>query len=195
MQPNQNPYDFLNAPAPKKGFSATTQKGRLIQVAIFASILLVVFGVIFSVVFSSDSGPKKPLLEVAAAQADIIALCAGADTNIRDTSLKAKNTSIRFTVVTQNNDTKTLLGTYGVGKDVSKQAEQYQDTTYEAQLKKALEENAHDAAYQTILANKIGVYRAKLLNAYSAVGEQKQKTQIANFMTQLEQLVPSSATQ
>lgn len=196
MQPNQNPYDFLNTPTPKRSFGgATTQKGRIIQVVIAAAVLILVFSLVFSFVFSNDSGPKKPLLEVSAAQADIIALTKDGDINLRDSSLKAKNTMIRFTATSHNTDTKAILVTYGVGKDAAKQSKPYQDTTYTEQLKKALENNAYDATYQKILADKLGVYRAKLNNAYGAISSTKQKTEISNFFNQLELLAPSTTKQ
>lgn len=193
MQPNQNPYDFLNTPAPKRGFSgATTQKGRIIQVAVAAGILLVIFGIIFSFIFSGNSGPKKPLLEVTAAQADIIAITKDGDINLRDSTLQSDGTMIRYTVTSQSADTKKILVAYGVGKDASKQAKTYQDTIYVAQLKKALENNAYDSTYQKLLADKLGVYRAKLTNAYNAVSSTNQKTQLSNFYNQIELLAPSS---
>jgi hypothetical protein len=195
MQPNQNPYDFLNTPAPKRSFSATTQKGRMLQVLVIGGILLVIFSVVFSLVFGGDSGPKKPLVELAAAQADIIALTTSADTNLRDSSAHSKTTMIKFTVTTQNNETKTILKTYGVGKDLTKQIKPYQNSAYVEQLKKAAESNTYDATYQKILADKLGVYRAKLTNAYNAVKSTKQKTQLSDFYNQLETLAPSSATQ
>jgi hypothetical protein len=197
MQPNQNPYDFLNTPAPKRGFSgATTQKGRILQVAIAATILLIIFGVIFSFVFSGNSGPKKPLLELNAAQADIIAITKDGESNVRDSSLKPAAIMVRYTVTSQDTDTKKILTSYGVSKNVSKQAKAYQDTTYVSQLKKSLENNTYDSTYQKLLADKLGVYRAKLTNAYNAVKSTKQKTQLSDFYNQLELLAPSkTATQ
>jgi hypothetical protein len=194
MPPNQNPYDFLNTPTPKRGFGgATTQKGRTIQVLVIVGILIVIFGIVFSFVFSSDSGPKKPLIEVTAAQTDIIALTKDADTKLRDSTLKSDATMIKLTVTSQNSDTKTLLATYGVSKDVAKQAKIYQDTTYIATLKKATEDNVYDTTYQKILSDKVGVYRAKLNNAYNSVSSTKQKKQLSDFYRQLDLLVPSTA--
>jgi hypothetical protein len=195
MQPNQNPYDFLNTPTPKRGFGgATSQKTRTFQVIGVAAVLLIVFGIVFSFIFSSNSGPKKPLVEVAAAQADIIALTKDGDLKLRDSTLKADATMIKLTVTSQNGGTKTLLAAYGVGKDVSKQAKVYQDTTYVTTLKKATENNAYDTTYQKILADKVGVYRAKLNNAYNAVSSTSQKKQLSDYYRELELLAPSTAT-
>ena len=194
MQPNQNPYDFLNTPAPKRSFGgATTQKGRIIQVVIVAGVLLLVFGIIFSFVFSGTSGPKNQLLEVAAAQADIIALAKDGDTKLRDSKLKADATMIKLTVTSQNGETKTLLASYGAKKDVAKQAKVYQNTAYIATLQKATENNVYDSTYQKVLADKMGTYRAKLNNAYSSVKSVKQQKQLSDFYRQLELLAPSTA--
>ncbi len=194
MPPNQNPYDFLNTPAPKRGFGgAATQKGRILQIIVVVGILVLVFGIVFSFVFSGNSGPKKPLLEVAAAQADIIALTKDGDTKLRDSTLKSDATMIKLTVTSQNGDTKKLLASYGAGKDVAKQAKIYQDSTYIATLKKATEDNVYDTTYQKILSDKVGVYRAKLNNAYNAISSTKQKKQLSDFYRQLDLLVPSTA--
>lgn len=192
MPPNQNPYDFLNAPAQKKGFGATTQKGRIIQVAIGATVLLVIAIIVMSIISSAGSGTQKTLLETYAAQADLIALTKDADQNLRDSRLESTNKMIALTLSTQNDDTQKLLIAYGGGKDSAKAAKIYQDSTYQTQLKKALENNVYDTTYQKILADKLGVYRAKLNNAYGAISDTKQKTQLSDFYQQLELLAPSS---
>lgn len=192
MPPNQNPYDFLNAPAQKKGFGATTQKGRIIQVAIGATVLLVIAIIVMGIISSAGSGTQKTLLETYAAQADLIALTKDADQNLRDSRLESTNKMIALTLSTQNDDTQKLLIAYGSGKDSAKAAKIYQDSTYQTQLKKALENNVYDTTYQKILADKLGVYRAKLNNAYGAISDTKQKTQLSDFYQQLELLAPSS---
>lgn len=193
MPPNQNPYDFLNTTAPKKSFGATTQKGRMIQVAIGGAVLLVIAIVVVSIISSAGSGTQKTLLETYAAQADLIALAKDGDQNLRDSRLESTNKMIAMTVTTQNNDTQKLLIAYGSGKDSTKAASIYQDKTFAAQLKKALENNVYDTTYQKILADKLGVYRAKLNNAYGAISDTKQKTQLSDFYQQLELLAPSTA--
>ncbi len=194
MPPNQNPYDFLNAPAPKKGFGATTQKGRIIQVAIGAAVLLVIAIIVVSIISSAGSSTQKTLLEAYAAQADILELTKDADQNLRDSRLDSKNKMIALTVTTQNDETQKLLIAYGSGKDSSKAAKTYQDSTYQAQLKKALENNVYDSTYENVLADKLGFYRGKLNNAYGAISDTAQKTQLSDFYQQLELLAPSTAT-
>lgn len=192
MQPNQNPYDFLNTSTPKKRFGPTTQKSRILFVAFGLVVLLVVLLVAFSFISKSGSASKTSLLEVAAAQTDILELTQDADTKLRDSSLQAKTTMISYTVITQNNDTKKTLAGYGVGKNLAKQIKPYQNNSYVKTLETATQNSDFETTYEKVLSDKLGVYRAKLTNAYNVTSSIKQKTELSNFYKQLELLAPST---
>lgn len=194
MQQNPNPYDFLNSsPAPKRSFSPTTQKGRIIRTAIAASILLISFGLVFGLLFSKDTGPKTPLLELSAAQSDLIALAKQGSEGTRDSALKAQSQEITLTVTTQNQGTNALLASYGVKKP-EKELKKLRDTSFAAKLKAASENNTFDETYRTILSDRLGVYRAKLNNAYNAVSATSQKKQLSGYYLQIEQISPTAKT-
>lgn len=192
MNPNTNPYDFLNDKTPaKKSFAATTKKGRIIQVVVIAALLFLVFGVLYSLVLSKDTGPKTPLLQLSAAQTDLIELTALGEKNARDSALKTQSQNILLTVTTQNKETNTLLASYGVTKKLSKATSEYRDTSFKPKLETALQTNTFDDTYRTILSDRLGAYRAKLKNAYSALDSTKQKTQLSDFYGEVETLNPA----
>jgi len=194
MQPNQNPYDFLNSSSPKKSLGATTQKGRIIQVAIGAAIILIIFIVVFKVVSSGGSTEKNALLKVSAAQADIIALTTDAESNLRDTSIQTKTIMVEQAVTSEKNGVKTMLSTYGAGKNIDKNAKQYQDSSYVDKLKKAKDNSIYETTFQTVLADKVGTYKASLINAYSAIPVSNSKpdtnTQLHDYLKQMDLLYP-----
>lgn len=192
MQPNQNPYDFLNTTAPRKSFGAQTQKGRIIQVAIGAIVLIILFVIVMTLLSSADKGQKQSMLELNAAQVDIIELTAIADTKARDTTVKSQALMLNQTVQTHSIGTVSILSTLGVGKKIDKQIAIYRETSFKDKLAKASEANTFDATYKEILSSKLGTYRAKLQNAYAEVKSTKQKTELSGYYAQLESLAPTA---
>lgn len=193
MNPNQNPYDFLHdAPAPKRSFAATTKKGRILQAIGGVAILLITFIILLNVLSSAGAGTKKQLLELTAAQADVAELTAIGVSKSRSGDIQTKSQLIELTVATQRGGTVAIAKTYGIDqKKSAKEIATYRKTSYVNQLKEAELNNNFDTVYQKILADRLGIYRAKLKNAYAAVEPVSQKTQFSNYYAQLEALAPT----
>jgi hypothetical protein len=170
-----------------------TQKGRIIQVAIGAIILIVIAVIVMALLSSAGKGSKQSLLELNAAQADILELTALADAQARDSTIKSQATMLNQTVQSHSLGTVAILGTLGAGKKVDKQIVIYRETSYKDKLAKAAELNNFDSTYKEILSSKLGTYRAKLQNAYGSISDTKQKTELSGYFTQLETLAPSTA--
>jgi hypothetical protein len=192
MNPNQNPYDFLNS-SPQRGLNAVSQKTRIIQVAVGLAILLVLFIVFMSVLSSSSDGPKKALLELNAAQSDLIELTALADTKARDGALRSQAAMINQTVKTHSAGTLALLQQYGGSKKPDKEVAPYRDTMFKDQLTKAETANTFDTTYREILSARLGEYRGKLNNAYGAITAAAPQKELSDYYRQVEILAPSSA--
>jgi hypothetical protein len=193
MQPNTNPYDFLNQPPSQKRplIGAADQKTRIIQVVIAVVILLIIAVVVINIIGSVGGATKQQYLEVAAAQSDIIDITDKGAQSAKNSSLITTALLLNMTTKTQSQDTLETLGSYGIGKNPEKQLASYRDTSYTQKLEAAEQNNTYDDAYQTVLANALGTYRAKLQNAYNGVKDSNEKQKLAEYYNQIELIVPT----
>ncbi len=192
MNPNKNQYDFITNSTASQKKTPTSQKNRVIQVVGGALLLLVVFTVIFSFISSSGGGPKDEFLQLGAAQEDLIGVTKVGRDESRSSSTQSEAQMLLMTATSQKNATIALMQEYGLPKNPEKQFAKYQDKSYEEKLKSATQSNSFESTYKTILADKLGTYRAKLQNLYAKLEKTDEKKQFSDYYLELETLEPTA---
>lgn len=198
MQPNQqNPYDFItNTPQKKRSspFSGgSSQKARILQVAIFGGVLLIVGLIAFNFLSGAGKSNTVNIYKMAAAQQDIIDIAATGKTNIRSAQLASQTATINAVIVSQNNETLAQLGALGAKKP-AKTIATYQDSGYKKALEDAQKNGNYDEAYTALLANRIDDYRAKLALAYPGIKNLTFKKKVAGYDQQMLLVWPKQTT-
>lgn len=196
MQPNQqNPYDFITSTAPKKrgfGFGGNSQKARIIQVAIFGLALVIIGVVVLSILSNANKSTANTLIELAAAQQDIIAIAKDGSSNSRDANSIKQIATISTVVSSQNYQTLALISANG-NKKPGKQIAALQVTTYTKTLDDAKKNGNYDEVFSALLANRLDEYQVKLRAAYAAAKGTKLKSQLSDFYQQIETASPAAA--
>jgi uncharacterized protein involved in exopolysaccharide biosynthesis len=170
---DQNAYDFINetGSGPDMG-----KKKRIIIVAIIAGVLLVIGLVVILALNSGKQDTKDILLPVAGTQADISAITTAGLKDLRDSKLLNESSTTKLVISTHSS----ITGGY-LGKDGAKLAKSYQKTDYTKQLEEAASSGTFDQTYNTILSQRLDLYRQQLVTAYSQVQDVNIKKQIAKL--------------
>lgn len=196
MQPNQqNPYDFItSAPPQKRGFQlgGGSQKARIIQVAIFGLLLVIIGVVVLSILSNANKGTANTLIELAAAQQDIIAITKDGSTNSRNATIIKQVATVSSVVSSQNFQTLELISANG-NKKPGKQIAALQVTSYTKTLDDAKKNGNYDEVFSALLANRLDEYQVKLRAAYATVKGTKMKNQLSDFYQQIETASPGTA--
>ena len=195
MNPEQpSPYDFImndkRKTTPIFNLGGRNLKQRILQAAVVAGLLLVVFVLIFSFVLKGGGSDTNNLLQVAAAQQDLIDLTSLGKQNLQDQQLINQNQSVKIIVTSQYKDLAAFLSSHGVSK-VAQKIVPLQNTQYKTTLSNAKDNGQYDTAFRSVLTDKIGVYQSKLKIAYAAAKSNTLKTMLANEYSQIGTLASS----
>ncbi len=188
MQPNQNPYDFITDSEPPKkslGFGGGSTKARVIQVGIFAVVILIIILVFYSLVFGNKKSTADLLYTPAAQQADLIELTKIGSEKVRDGKANLKMTTANALLSSQNADTLAIIKTSGGGKSSSKTIVALQDKKYEDVLKEAESNGKYEETFLALYANRLDAYKTSLESAYSQTSG-KNKDSIGKMYSDLQ---------
>lgn len=170
MQPNQNPYDFITDSEPPKktlGFGGGSTKTRIIQVAIFSVIILIVVLVLYSLLFGNKKSTAELLYIPASQQADLIDLTKIGSEKVRESKANLKMTTANALISSQNSDTLAIIKKNGGGKNSPKAILALQDKKYEDVLKEAESNGKYEETFLALYANRLDAYKTSLESVYS----------------------------
>lgn len=186
-----NPYDFIlnNQPIPPKSGLAGDFKKRLIVVAGGGIVLIVLLIVVFSVILGGGKQGANELYQVAAAQQDIIELTNSGLTIIRDAQLLSTTTTVNVVIISQNNDTKSLIKELGFGGKSATLINAKRNKQFKTALDEAKTSGTYEASFKAILSNRLDLYRSYLQSAYAVNTVQSAKKSISAWSTQADNLV------
>lgn len=169
---DQNGFNFLN-----DNTGADPGKKKRILVAIGGLLALVlVIVVILMIALGGKVDSKQLLLPVAGTQADLIEITSAGNKDLRDSALLNQSTSTGLVIATHNNVTNGFIG-----KDASKAAQAYQKTDYNKEFEEAASNGTFDSTFNTILSQRLDLYKQQLVTAYSQLEDANIKQQIAKF--------------
>lgn len=171
MQPNQNPYEFITSGStgPKKSFfSGGDTKTRIIKVAIFGGVILIILFLFYSLVFGNKKSTAEYLYLPAAQQADLIELTKIGSEKVRDGKSNLIMTTANSTLQSQNSKTLALIKKVGGGKNSTKTIKTYQDPKYVDVLQQAESEGKYEETFLALYANRLDAYKTSLKSAYAS---------------------------
>jgi hypothetical protein len=175
-QPASPDYNFImnNAPKKKGLFAIGSKPKRLLMVVAGVGLLIVVFGLIFSFIFGSDSGNTDKLVSLAAEQTEIIRIAEIGEKQASTTDVKnfAGTVSISFTSAQEQ--LVNYLEKQG-HKVQSKELSASKNTQTDTALTAAAQANRFDEVFSTTLQDAVTAYQTKLRQLYQDASSNKQK--------------------
>ena len=189
MPPNQNPYDFINdsSSSPKKSLlSGGDTKTRVIQVAIFASIILVLLIIFYSLVFGNKTSAGELLLKPAAQQTDLIAITEIGSEKVRDGNKNQLMNTANIILQSQNAQTLAIIKKSGV-KAGQKELAIYKDPKFKDVLDEAEASGKFEETFLGIYQNRLDQYAIALKAAYAS-SSGSAKDQLGKMYKELEEL-------
>ncbi len=189
MPPNQNPYDFINNSnqTPKKSLLAGGDtKTRIIKVALFSTVILIVLVIFYSLVFGNKKSSSELLIKPAAQQSDLIAIADIGAEKVRDGKINQLMTTAGVIISSQNSQTLALITKGGIKAD-AKTLLPYQDPKFADILKEAETSGKFEETFMGIYQNRLDQYAIALKTAYAgSSGSAKEK--LGSMYKELEQL-------
>jgi len=194
QNPN-NAYEFIMTPPAKSGgFKAggNSFKQRLMLVAGGGVILVLILVILFGVVLKPNTKYIDALFQVAATQQDIVDLTKLGNDNVKEQSLL--NTSITINSVVSSHLVKVTnyINDSSFAKNSAKSIEALRDNDYEALLDEAQTNGTYDTTYQTLLLDRVDIYRSNLQTAYQATSSQKLKNLLNDAYIEINELNSSN---
>jgi len=178
---DQNNYEFImNQTSQKKPLFGGSKKQRITIIVAGAALALLLGILLVTVISASSKNTQEVLAPVGGAQADIIAITEIGAKEARDTATINKTASVSLTVSSQN---AAIMGQ--LGKNAKKIIAPYQNSGYEAVLDDAKNSGSFDKTYQTILTERLDLYRQTLVTAYSQTKSAKLKKELESYYAQI----------
>ena len=173
-------YSFItNSPQPNRGLSSYSPKKRLLLVAAFLGILLVIMLVFFNVIRSNNSGGKDQLVDLAAYQTELIRVATLASNNASGQTKAVAQTAL-LTFQTDLNTTYSIAKKQGVKID-EKKLVIYKSSKTDELLEQAKKTNQYNDAYQKLFAEQLTGYTKKLRAAFDAQKSKSARTSISSI--------------
>lgn len=169
---DQSGFNFLND---NSGLDPGKKK-RIIVAGGGLLVLVITIAVILMIALGGKVDSKQLLLPVAGTQADLIAITSAGNKEARDSALLNQSTTTALVISTHSNVTNGFIG-----KDASKAAQAYQKTDYNKDFEEAASNGTFDSTYNTVLSQRLDLYKQQLVTAYSQLEDPKIKQQIAKF--------------
>lgn len=187
MEPQNNPYDFLaDSPVKKTRFTILnggSKKQRLLQIAVIAGIILVVFSVAFLILQSGSKKGADQLYQLSASQQDIIDLITYGSASVRDPKLINTSATTNIIIASQANDISSYMSKNGMKN--AKKIKAYRNSQYKKVLDEAKANGNFDETYKGVLANRLDAYRTLLRSVYASTDSVKLKKITSNESDQL----------
>jgi hypothetical protein len=168
--------------------SGSNFKQRLMLVAGGGIVLVLIMVILFGVILKPNTKYIDALLQVAATQQDIVDLTELGNENIQGQQLLNMSITISSVVTSHLAEVTNYINDSSFAKDSSKKITLLRDTDYETLLDDAKIDGTYDATYQTLLTNRLAIYRSNLQTAYQASSSQKLKTILNDAYNEINEL-------
>lgn len=186
-------YNFiLNNEPQKKGFFKGNKTKRIAIVVTGLLLLMVIFGLVFSFIFGSDSNSTAELTKLAARQTEIIRVAGIGEKQATDLPTRNYASAVQLSMISANKQTMDALGTRGI-KLKSDQLGSAKDKDIDSTLTKATQNNRFNEEFKDWMQKNIKQYQFDIKNLYDSSSSKKDKLLLQKIYNQTFQLTNEAA--
>lgn len=178
MPPQDDPYAFITQAPPKQKKPLIPQpdspKRKILLAAGLAGIL-VFFGIVFILIFSSGGANTEPLTSLAQTQNEIIRVSNLAGNEVKSASTADFTQNTYTSMVSAQNQTLEYIATLQGKAPPAKQLVLKQSSKTDEAFKKASQAGQFDEVVDTTLYTQLKAYQSEVSQVYEASGNAKTK--------------------
>ena len=171
QSPPEDPYGFiLNPEKPNKQFpfSSSSMGIKIVFVAVFALLAVVIIIVAGSMTSTSKNAQKDRLIELVQTQAEIVRVSTLANSKVSSPSAQALAVTTKITVQSAQNQTTARVSKYGLKKIDNKLISQGKNIENDKLLAEAEANNRYEETYRKILIEELKNYQTKLKSTFNS---------------------------
>lgn len=197
MEPdqNQNTYEFImnSGAAPKRSWlPGGSKKQKIVIVGIAAAILLFIFGLIFTLVFSGNNATAEQTLKLAQQHKELLRIAEIGIDKARSSSAKNLSTTVKLTL--QSSEDQITAIAKKDQKVSNAQLSGGKNTKVDDALIRAEQNNRFDEAITETLHAQIRSYLTQVKKVHDASSSKKDKQTLTDLYNQLSKLLPAQSS-
>ncbi len=178
MPPQEDPYAFITQAPPKQKKPFIPQPDspkRKILLAAGLFGVLVFFGIVFLLIFSSGGANTEPLISIAQTQNEIIRISTIASPDIKSAATADFNQSTHTSTVSARKQTLDYIASLKGKAPPAKELALKQSSKTDEALKTANQSGNFDQVVDATLYNQLKAYQAEVAKVYESSGSAKTK--------------------